>query len=132
MLVCVHVLLSSSVYFFCFYFVFFKQKTAYDLRISDCSSDVCSSDLPLLLHFPIVLLFLALVFEVFNGYLNEDSTPSAVKDPGSSKTSPAGRNAVTLLLYGGALSAALTVVFGLILSKEEGYSGSTQIGRAHV
>src|SRR3546814_8669347 len=26
-------------------FVFFKQKTAYDLRISDWSSDVCSSDL---------------------------------------------------------------------------------------
>src|SRR3546814_12055470 len=25
--------------------VFFKQKTAYDMRISDCSSDVCSSDL---------------------------------------------------------------------------------------
>src|SRR3546814_7236195 len=25
---------------------FFKQKTAYDLRISDWSSDVCSSDLP--------------------------------------------------------------------------------------
>src|SRR3546814_8050871 len=32
--------------FFCeFYFFFFKQKTAYDLRISDWSSDVCSSDL---------------------------------------------------------------------------------------
>src|SRR3546814_6161121 len=27
------------------YFVFFKQKTAYDMRISDWSSDVCSSDL---------------------------------------------------------------------------------------
>src|SRR3546814_5350068 len=26
-------------------FFFFKQKTAYDMRISDCSSDVCSSDL---------------------------------------------------------------------------------------
>src|SRR3546814_5105471 len=26
--------------------VFFKQKTAYDFRISDWSSDVCSSDLP--------------------------------------------------------------------------------------
>src|SRR3546814_16374354 len=26
---------------------FFKQKSAYDLRISDWSSDVCSSDLPL-------------------------------------------------------------------------------------
>src|SRR3546814_8731020 len=25
---------------------FFKQKTAYDMRISDLSSDVCSSDLP--------------------------------------------------------------------------------------
>src|SRR3546814_3830829 len=28
-----------------FRFVFFKQKTAYDMRISDWSSDVCSSDL---------------------------------------------------------------------------------------
>src|SRR3546814_17143847 len=27
------------------YVLFFKQKTAYDLRISDWSSDVCSSDL---------------------------------------------------------------------------------------
>src|SRR3546814_1243088 len=27
-------------------FFFFKQKTAYDMRISDWSSDVCSSDLP--------------------------------------------------------------------------------------
>src|SRR3546814_18291585 len=31
----------SSIFFF-----FFKQKTAYELRISDWSSDVCSSDLP--------------------------------------------------------------------------------------
>src|SRR3546814_10705025 len=29
--------------FFCLFF--FKQKTAYELRISDWSSDVCSSDL---------------------------------------------------------------------------------------
>src|SRR3546814_2623530 len=29
------------VFFFCF-----KQKTAYEMRISDWSSDVCSSDLP--------------------------------------------------------------------------------------
>src|SRR3546814_1901724 len=32
--------MSLSVYFF-----FFKQKTAYEMRISDWSSDVCSSDL---------------------------------------------------------------------------------------
>src|SRR3546814_3507986 len=32
------------VYEFCMFF-FFKQKTAYEMRISDWSSDVCSSDL---------------------------------------------------------------------------------------
>src|SRR3546814_6171307 len=32
--------------YFCFvFFFFFKQKTAYECRISDWSSDVCSSDL---------------------------------------------------------------------------------------
>src|SRR3546814_2273992 len=35
---------------FCLFF-FFKQKTAYEMRISDWSSDVCSSDL-LHVHFP--------------------------------------------------------------------------------
>src|SRR3546814_1737878 len=39
-----HVCGASGVYFTCF--VFFKQKTAYEMRISDWSSDVCSSDLP--------------------------------------------------------------------------------------
>src|SRR3546814_17587965 len=38
------------------FFFFFKQKTAYDMRISDWSSDVCSSDLcgevPWLRRFP--------------------------------------------------------------------------------
>src|SRR3546814_12436708 len=33
------------VYLFVVYFFFFKQKTAYEMRISDWSSDVCSSDL---------------------------------------------------------------------------------------
>src|SRR3546814_2540627 len=32
-------------------FFFFKQKTAYDVRISDWSSDVCSSDLRNLWHY---------------------------------------------------------------------------------
>src|SRR3546814_6187652 len=37
-----------SMYVRVFYVVlfFFKQKTAYEMRISDWSSDVCSSDLP--------------------------------------------------------------------------------------
>src|SRR3546814_14658503 len=32
-------------YRICFIFFFYKQKTAYEMRISDWSSDVCSSDL---------------------------------------------------------------------------------------
>src|SRR3546814_17888236 len=32
-------------FFCCLCFFFFKQKTAYEMRISDWSSDVCSSDL---------------------------------------------------------------------------------------
>src|SRR3546814_465543 len=37
-------LLDLSVVYLCLFF-FFKQKTAYEMRISDWSSDVCSSDL---------------------------------------------------------------------------------------
>src|SRR3546814_12008733 len=36
--------MCSCVSLLCFFF-FFKQKTAYEMRISDWSSDVCSSDL---------------------------------------------------------------------------------------
>src|SRR3546814_3326135 len=36
---------SVDVGFFMCLFFFFKQKTAYEMRISDWSSDVCSSDL---------------------------------------------------------------------------------------
>src|SRR3546814_9786967 len=39
---------DSYILLFCFVFFsffFFKQKTAYEMRISDWSSDVCSSDL---------------------------------------------------------------------------------------
>src|SRR3546814_15787105 len=41
------------VFFFCCFF--FKQKTAYEMRISDWSSDVCSSDLLLGLLDPAVV-----------------------------------------------------------------------------
>src|SRR3546814_9931059 len=39
-------------------FFFFKQKTAYEMRISDWSSDVCSSDLPILEAIGSLFLFL--------------------------------------------------------------------------
>src|SRR3546814_16790673 len=38
------ILFSVFIYLIVFFF-FFKQKTAYEMRISDWSSDVCSSDL---------------------------------------------------------------------------------------
>src|SRR3546814_4736524 len=37
--------MCCDVHQFVFLFFFFKQKTAYEMRISDWSSDVCSSDL---------------------------------------------------------------------------------------
>src|SRR3546814_7661174 len=37
--------MSVSQLLYYVYFFFFKQKTAYEMRISDWSSDVCSSDL---------------------------------------------------------------------------------------
>src|SRR3546814_13751416 len=36
------------------FFFFFKQKTAYEMRISDWSSDVCSSDLRTQLNHPMI------------------------------------------------------------------------------
>src|SRR3546814_8107171 len=47
---CFAFILLLSIWFVLFYFFhscffFFKQKTAYEMRISDWSSDVCSSDL---------------------------------------------------------------------------------------
>src|SRR3546814_2581267 len=41
----VFVILSVNFTLCVSYFFFFKQKTAYEMRISDWSSDVCSSDL---------------------------------------------------------------------------------------
>src|SRR3546814_10803922 len=38
----IYILIAVGV---CIIFFFFKQKTAYEMRISDWSSDVCSSDL---------------------------------------------------------------------------------------
>src|SRR3546814_4140660 len=51
MLFAVHIYVMSSNYHIVVgyivsvFFFFFKQKTAYEMRISDWSSDVCSSDL---------------------------------------------------------------------------------------
>src|SRR3546814_6781889 len=54
-------MIVDELFYFCFvvyvYFFFFKQKTAYEMRISDWSSDVCSSDLARGLSFSSILIF---------------------------------------------------------------------------
>src|SRR3546814_5827133 len=45
MLLMVYMMLRLNVWIGVMYLFFFKQKTAYEMRISDWSSDVCSSDL---------------------------------------------------------------------------------------
>src|SRR3546814_3478612 len=40
------VFITIWLFYYILHFFFFKQKTAYELRISDWNSDVCSSDLP--------------------------------------------------------------------------------------
>src|SRR3546814_6439371 len=51
-------------------FFFFKQKTAYEMRISDWSSDVCSSDLvTLLCEFPYLRIPIGHQFLPFGGNL---------------------------------------------------------------
>src|SRR3546814_14339040 len=52
--------------FVSYFFFFFKQKTAYEMRISDWSSDVCSSDL----RAPLAVEAIAAVMDVASGYCN--------------------------------------------------------------
>src|SRR3546814_1909854 len=54
-----------------FIFFFFKQKTAYEMRISDWSSDVCSSDL-------IAAVLACMLFAALSG-----SSPATVAAVGS-------------------------------------------------
>src|SRR3546814_8029130 len=50
-LVCVYFVFISVYVYVGYVFFFFEQKTAYEMRISDWSSDVCSSDLTVLCAF---------------------------------------------------------------------------------
>src|SRR3546814_17296450 len=55
------------------FFFFFKQKTAYEMRISDWSSDVCSSDLYLMAHDDDALHYREK--SLMQGLLNRDDLP---------------------------------------------------------
>src|SRR3546814_7714892 len=60
-------------------FFFFKQKTAYELRISDWSSDVCSSDVGIVCLVALLTLSVSMALTVrvpilANGYLKREDT----------------------------------------------------------
>jgi uncharacterized membrane protein len=67
---------------------------------------------PLILHFPIVLLILAVVINLFRFGITEESNRFY-------------RKLSQKLLLAGALLAAITVLMGIFLSREEGYAGNT-------
>ncbi len=66
----------------------------------------------LMLHFPIVILILAVVMEIFRFSANN-------------KTNAFYTNTSRSLLLGGTLLAGFTVIMGVFLSTEEGYEGET-------
>ncbi|TKC08593.1 FN3 associated domain-containing protein [Pedobacter frigoris] len=66
---------------------------------------------PMILHFPIVILMLAMILDFFR------FKESYAKEPFY-------QSFVSWLLLTGALFSAITVIMGLFLSKEEGYTGS--------
>ncbi|WP_338875417.1 c-type cytochrome domain-containing protein [Spirosoma sp. SC4-14] len=69
---------------------------------------------PVLLHFPIVILLLAMVLEAFRSRLISEVNTEVAEFY---------RNFLNNLLLIGALLAGFTVIMGLFLAKEDGYSG---------
>jgi uncharacterized membrane protein len=67
---------------------------------------------PMFLHFPIVILLIAMCMEFFRHKSNYTSQELY-------------QNFTTIFLLTGSISAAITVIMGLLLSKENGYSGDT-------
>src|SRR3546814_9818792 len=61
---------------FCFFF--FKQKTAYEMRISDWSSDVCSSDLMPKRATEIAIQFRAVPHQLFSAEAREGLEPNTL------------------------------------------------------
>ncbi len=94
---------------FILFFLFFEQRIEVPPLLL-----VAGRMHPLVLHFPLVILILACVLEFFSPQLPLEEKPL--------------KWLIWLLLFTGALSSSVTVAFGLLLSREEGYSGSLMEG----
>src|SRR3546814_6825210 len=121
--------MSSGLCLFLMFFFCFKQKTAYEMRISDWSSDVCSSDL--IVHASVAQEFSRRVAEkVAQFKLGSGFDPDVAIGPLIDEAAVAGVDE----LVQDALSRGATLVTG---GKRRGGAGTffeptVQIGRAHV
>src|SRR3546814_4814859 len=122
--------------------VFFKQKTAYELRISDWSSDVCSSDLARLLIEPQIAreaalnatagdiaelkqsMFASRHAQTWRQYENSDNRLHRT-------VAEAAHNTVLLALFDTLNAVRRAVVWGRLRDKID-RPPPDQIGRAHV
>lgn len=66
---------------------------------------------PMLLHFPIVLLLVSILMEYFHFKINESSKEFY-------------RSITGRIMFAGIVLAAITVIMGIFLSREEGYAGN--------
>src|SRR3546814_13050258 len=101
------------------FFCFFKQKTAYEMRISDWSSDVCSSDLPSRRGFDKLSPSSGRTEIKKGNYMKLDSTVSTVVTGGAS-----GLGAATAR----ALAAKGVKVATFDLQEEKGLASASDLG----
>src|SRR3546814_6279025 len=111
-----------------FYFFFFKQKTAYEMRISDWSSDVCSSDLHTSLHVRTVKRAIdngMLAVQIIDGRQYVSRTDATLW---LSRKCPTGENVKSWI----ALQTAANLYLFTVSELEDYIADKTRIGRAHV
>src|SRR3546814_2574965 len=82
-------------WFVYFFFFFFKQKTAYEMRISDWSSDVCSSDLPERDRYRLPKTFRKTDGQVEKSWSGQASAASDAGNAGIGSCSPVGAGGAT-------------------------------------
>src|SRR3546814_704849 len=117
---CVYVFLifyrMSSNFILCLHCFFFKQKTAYEIRISDWSSDVCSSDLPgpswlLYLYFGVGAVLMRAAGCTINDILDRDIDGRVAR----TATRPIPSGEVSLLQAGVFVATLMLVSLAILL-----------------
>src|SRR3546814_4134381 len=121
----------SFVSYLSMFFFFFKQKTAYEMRISDWSSDVCSSDL--LDPVAIIVRYGKI------GAAAMDAAPSlrVISKHGSGtdtidKQAAQERGIEVVAALGANAAAVAEQALGLLLACAKSIVGLNEIGRANV